>query len=71
MRKIESSGNSRMRNPVQFARRCQVAAKWLFDNHARIPGQAGGPKPFNHRLEQRRRNRQIMCRTPRISQRLA
>ena len=54
MRKIESSGNTACATSVQLARRGQIAAKRLFDNHARVLGQVRGSQSFNHGFEERR-----------------
>ncbi len=59
-----------MRDLVEFLCGGQVTPKWLFDNDARMLGQLRGAEPANHRLEERRRNGQIMCRTPRVTERL-
>ena len=70
MRKIESSGNTRMRDAVQFPRGGQVASERLFNNDARMLGQMRGAESFDHHFEERRRDSQVVRRAPRVTQRL-
>ena len=60
MRKIESSGNTVSRDAVELPRGGQVASERLFDNDARMLGQVRGAKPFDHRLEERGRDGQVV-----------
>ena len=60
MRKIESSGNTGSGNAVELPRGGQVASERLFDNDARMLGQVRGAEPFDHRLEERGRDGQVM-----------
>ena len=66
MRKIESSGNTDQRDAVELPRRSQVASERLFDDDARMLGQARGAESLDHRLEQRRRNGEVVRRAPRL-----
>ena len=59
-----------MRDAVELSRRGQVASERLFDNNARVLGQVCRAQPFDHRLEERGRDGQIMCRPPGLPQRL-
>ena len=70
MRKIESSAKHRQRDAVELPRRSQVASERLFDDDARLIGQARRAEPFDHRGEQRGRDGEVMRRTPGIAQRL-
>ena len=70
MRKIESSGNTDLRDAVELPRGGQVASERLFDNDARMLGQVRGAEPFDHRLEERGRDGQVVRRAPRAAQRL-
>ena len=70
MRKIESSGNTDLRDAVELARRGQVAAERLFDDDARMLGQARGAEPFDHRREERGRDGEVVRRAPGAAQRL-
>ena len=69
MRKIESSGNTDRATWLSSLRGGQVTSEWLFDNNARMPGQVRGTESFDHRLEERGRDRKIMRRTPSATQR--
>ncbi len=68
MRKIEFSGNTDVRDAVEFARRGKVASEWFFNNDARVLGQTRGAKALDHRLEERGRDGQVVCRTPGAAQ---
>ena len=59
MRKIESSGNT-ARDLVELPRRGQVTSERLFDNDTCLPGQVRGTKPFDHGLEERGRDGQVV-----------
>ena len=60
----------RPRDPVELARRGQVASERLFDDDARLIGQAGGAEPLDDRREQRGRDGEVVRRAPGIAQRL-
>ena len=68
MRKIESSGNTDARDVVELPRGGQVASERLFDNDARMLGQVRGAKPFDHRLEERGRDGQVVRWAPSATQ---
>ena len=70
MRKIESSGNTDLRDAVELPRRGQVAAERLFDDDARMLGQVRGAEPFDHRLEERGWDGEVVRRAPSAAQRL-
>ena len=70
MRKIESSGNTDVRDAVELPRGGQVASERLFDNDARMLGQVRGAEPFDHRLEERGRDGEVVRRAPSATQRL-
>ena len=69
MRKIESSGKTLRATPLS-ARGAKIAPERLFDDDARIAGETGAAQPFNHRLEQSRRDREIVRGARGASQRL-
>ena len=54
----------RARDAVELPRGGQVASERLFDNDARMLGQVRGAKPFDHRLEERGRDGQIVRWAP-------
>ena len=60
----------RLRDVVELARRRQVASERLFNNDARMLGQVRGTEPFDHRLEERRRDGEVVRRAPSVTQRL-
>ena len=70
MRKIESSGNTELRDAVELPRGGQVASERLFDDDARMLGQVRGAEPFDHRLEERGRDGEVVRRAPGAAQRL-
>ena len=70
MRKIESSGNTDLRDAVELPRGGQVAAERLFDDDARMLGQVRGTEPFDHRREERGRDGEVVRRAPSATQRL-
>src|ERR1035438_3639474 len=55
---------------VEFSCRGQVAPEWLFHNDACMLGQVRRAETLDDRLEERRRNSQIMRRSPRVTERL-
>ena len=59
MRKIESSGKTRRATRLSATRAFEIAAERLLDDDARVVGEASRAEPVDHRLEQRRRDRQI------------
>ena len=69
MRKIESSGNTECATLVELPRRGQVASERLFDNDARMFGQVRGSESFDHRLEERGRDCEVVRRAPSAAQR--
>ena len=69
MRKIESSGNTDLRDAVELPRGGQVASERLFDDDARMLGQVRGAEPFDHRLEERGRDGEVVRRAPGAAQR--
>ena len=70
MRKIESSGNTDLRDAIEFPRGGQVASERLFDDDARMVGQVRGAKSFDHRLEERGRDGEVVRRAPGATERL-
>ena len=70
MRKIESSGNTDLRDAVELPRGGQVASERLFDDDARMLGQVRGAEPFDHRREERGRDGEVVRRAPGAAQRL-
>ena len=60
----------RVRDAVELPRRGQVASERLFDDDARMLGQVRGTEPFDHRLEERGRDGEIVRRAPSATQRL-
>ena len=70
MRKIESSGNTDRATLVELPRGGQVASERLFDNDARMLGQVRGAESFDHRLEERGRDSEVVRRAPSAAQRL-
>src|ERR1017187_2229285 len=57
-----------MRNLVKLLCGGQVAAERLFDNNTRILGQVRRAETLDYRFKERRRNRQIVRRPPRLTQ---
>ena len=51
MRKIESCGNTVLRDVVELPRGRQVASERLFDNDARMLRQVRRAESFDHRLK--------------------
>ena len=70
MRKIESSGNTDFAMRIEFPRGGQVASERLFDDNARVIGQARGTESFDYRCKERGRDGEVVRRAPRIVQRL-
>ena len=70
MRKIESSGNTDLRDVVELPRGGQVASERLLDDDARMLGQVRGTEPFDHRLEERGWDGEVVRRAQSASQRL-
>ena len=70
MRKIESSGNTDLRDAVELPRGGQVASERLFDDDARMIGQVRGAEPCDHRREERGRDGEVVRRAPSATQRL-
>jgi hypothetical protein len=60
----------RQRDFIERPCRSQVATERLFNDDARLIGQAGGAEAFDHRGEQRRGNCKIMCRAFGLAQNL-
>ena len=58
----------RPRDLVELPRRGQVASEWLLDNDASMLGQVRGAESFDHCLEERGRNSEIVGRAPRAAQ---
>ena len=50
-------------------RGCQVASERLFDNNARMRGQVRGTESFDHHLEERGRDSEVVRRPPSATQR--
>ena len=50
-------------------RGCQVASERLFDNNARMRGQVRGTESFDHHLEERGRDSEVVRRAPGSAQR--
>ena len=54
----------RQRDAIELPRGSQVAPERLFDDDARVLGQAGGAEPLDHRREQRGRDGEVVRRAP-------
>ncbi len=63
-------GEDAARDAVERARGAKIAPERLFDDDARIAGETGAAEPFDHRLEQSGRDRQIVRGARRAAQRL-
>ena len=59
-----------MRDAIELPRRGQVAPERLFDDDARLVGQARGAEPLDHRREERGRDGEVVRRAPSVAQRL-
>ena len=70
MRKIAVLREHRPRDAVERPCRGQVAPERLFDDDARLVGQARGAESLDDRGEQRRRDGEVVRRAPRAGQRL-
>ena len=62
MRKIDVLGEDGVRDAVELSRRGEVAAEGLFDDDARVLGQARGAQALDHGLEQRGRDGEVVRR---------
>ena len=62
MRKIESSENTSSATRLKLARRCEIAPKRLFDDEARLRGQARRAQSLDDGRKQRRRDGQVVRR---------
>jgi len=58
----------RSRDVIELPRGGQVASERFFDNDARMLGQVRGAKSFDHRLEERGRDGQVVRRVPSATQ---
>src|ERR1035438_10499263 len=54
----------RPRDSIELPRGRQVASEGLFDNHARMRGQVRSTEPFDHHLEERGRDSEVVRRAP-------
>ncbi len=70
MRNTDDSGKTSCKRAVERLRRGEVAAERLFDDDARVVGASGVRQTLHHGAEHARRNRQIMQRARRASERL-
>ena len=70
MRKMRIFRKHCPRHLVELLRGGQVTSKRLFDNDARMFGQFGGAEFFDHHLEERGRDSEIVRRAPGFTQRL-
>src|ERR1035438_6429039 len=59
-----------MRDLVELSCRGQVPPEWFFHNDACMLGQVRRAETLDYRLEERRRNSQIMRGSPRVTERL-
>ena len=66
MRKSRPAGE--LYTVVELARGRQIASERLFDNHARMLGQLRGTKLFDHCLEERRGDREVVRWAPSVTQ---
>src|ERR1035441_8228836 len=57
------------RDAIEFSRGGQITSKRLFDNDARMRGQVRSTEPFDHRLEERGRDSEVVRRAPSTTQR--